>query len=150
MPIRIYVAPQIGSGTREDPYRSIIRNFIDVTQGDRYDEIDNPRTRTSVCTVYARQEVHDALYADREANPGRIVYLLPLSDTDDDKRANLAVPWTSIPEQFRERVTSILAAAGCGEVPEGATLQDVLRMLCEAYQPGLSGKTFLFAGGERF
>lgn len=160
MPIRIYRAPQIGTGTFTDPYRSLLNTFIDVSQGDWFDEIDNPSARQSICTVHARQSVHDAIYADRIPNPGRIVYLSPLCADDIEKRAQLTATWTSFNKPFRNNCLSVLANYGItdADIPAGATLKDVLRLALTRFfdhQRAASGGvvpqswgTFRFAGED--
>lgn len=129
--LRIYIAPQIGSGTFDDPYRSILNDFIDVRNGDRFDEIDNPNTRHSICAVAASQNTHDKIYADRIKYPERIVYVSPLVSNDKEKKDALVTTWATVPESFR-------GAAGAGLLKQGLketdiindmTIKDVLRIL---------------------
>ena len=131
MPIRIYRAKQIGTGTWEDPYRSILNEFIDIHQGDWFDEIDNPLTHFSICMVYARQVAHDAIYADRTVNPGRIVYLSPLSKDDVEKRINLSILWSILPLAFRMIALNVITKDGFEimEVQADHTLKDIIRLL---------------------
>ncbi len=132
MAIRIYIAPQIGSGTFQDPYRSLLNNFIDVSQGDWFDEIDNPATRHSICTVHASQATHDKIYADRLTNPGRIVYLSTLAPDDATKCVVLQSTWLSFPLVFRKAAAAMLMKAANitdTDLSNAVTLKDVLRGL---------------------
>lgn len=73
MPIRIYQSPQIGDGLSPmTAFRSRLHQHIDITQGDHFDEIDNPLTRTSISTVWATQAAHDRIALDPK--------IIPLSD----------------------------------------------------------------------
>src|SRR5512147_2193644 len=67
--IRFYIAPQGGSGTDADPYRSILNDLIDIQVGDWFDEIDNPARRISICCVHASQATHDRIAADVRVLP---------------------------------------------------------------------------------
>jgi len=69
MTIRLYLAPQTGSGTIYDPIRSILNGLIDVAAGDRFTEIDNPARLISICCVHASQATHDAITADARVLP---------------------------------------------------------------------------------
>lgn len=66
---RFYVAPQQGDGSFLNPYRSILNDFINIHQGDWFDEIDNPARHISICCVHALQTSHDAILADGRALP---------------------------------------------------------------------------------
>jgi hypothetical protein len=71
-PIALYRAPQIGSGTIEDPFRSILNELIDTSAGEWFDEIDHEsvkdaaevRRLESVCCVRAAQKTHDRIRRD--------------------------------------------------------------------------------------
>ena len=67
--IRLYIAPQTGSGTPLDPIRSILNSLINVAAGDRFTEIDNPARLISICCVHASQATHDAIAADARVLP---------------------------------------------------------------------------------
>lgn len=69
MLVRFYLAPQQGTGTFQDPYRSILNSLINIQQGDWFDEIDNPARRISICCVHALQGSHDVIIADGRALP---------------------------------------------------------------------------------
>jgi hypothetical protein len=69
MKVRFYLAPQQGTGTMIDPYRSILNDLIDITQGDWFDEIDNPARLISICCVHASQVSHDAIIVDGRSLP---------------------------------------------------------------------------------
>ncbi len=131
MDIRIYIAPQIGSGSLKDPYRSILHNYVDVHKGDWFDEIIDPIAKESMCTLYARQVVHDAIYADRLTNPGRIVYISPLVADDGIKKAKFAGRWDSLSLDFRIAVMEKLEILSIGvkDIEDAVTLKDVLRVI---------------------
>jgi hypothetical protein len=50
---RIYLAPQIGSGTWKDPYRSLLNQFVNIQAGEEFDEVINDARRESLCVVDA-------------------------------------------------------------------------------------------------
>ena len=67
MLVRFYVAPQQGDGSHGNPFRSILNDLINISQGDYFQEIDNPARRISICCVHASQATHDAIVADGRA-----------------------------------------------------------------------------------
>ena len=136
MPIRIYLAPQIGSGTStQDPIRSILNDFVDVRNGDKFDEIDNPSVKQSICTVYASQETHDAIYADRVTNPGRIVYISNLINNALDHDIGLQTEWRTLPQAFKNAAISKLNDVGvtANDLSDTVTLKDVLRVVLHTF-----------------
>jgi len=69
MKVRFYVAPQIGDGTFQNPYRSILNDLVDVESGDWFDEIDHPARRISICCVHASDATHAVILADSRPVP---------------------------------------------------------------------------------
>jgi hypothetical protein len=74
MKIRFYLAPQQGTGTFLDPYRSILNDLIDIHAGDWFDEIDNPARHISICCVHASDDAHTAIEKDLKVIPVSLLY----------------------------------------------------------------------------
>lgn len=91
MSIRFYLAPQQGTGTFQDPFRSILNDLIDVQAGDSFQEIDNPARRISICCVRASDATHAVISADAR--------LLPVSArvADDGLLEHLETLFNSLP-----------------------------------------------------
>jgi hypothetical protein len=64
--LRLYLAPQIGSGTRQNPFRSLLNNLIDTAAGDRFSEMDNPARHISLCCLDASSATHTAVSANSQ------------------------------------------------------------------------------------
>jgi len=69
MKVRFYVAPQQGDGTFQNPYRSILNDLINISQGEWFDEIDHPARRISICCVHASDATHAVILADSRPVP---------------------------------------------------------------------------------
>ena len=74
MKVRFYLASQKGDGTFLNPYRSILNDLIDITQGDWFDEIDNPARHISICCVHASDDAHTAIEKDLKVIPVSLLY----------------------------------------------------------------------------
>lgn len=138
MPIRIYIAPQIGSGMMLDPnpanwsdttgpYRSLLNNLIDILAGDRFDEIDHPARRISICCVEASSATLDLIDADVRVTP-----VIPVRAAD---RAALAVilssPFSSYSLAWRNAARTKLESWGINTkwITGSHTMKDVLRQV---------------------
>jgi hypothetical protein len=128
---RTYIAPQMGKGTFEDPYRSILHDFIDIYNGDWFNEIDNPKNFTSICTVCASQEAHDKIYNDRIENPDRIIYLTTLEPSKEDLETKVKEDYSSLAVDFKSKVEDVLVAQEIDKttIAIDAKLEDVLSMI---------------------
>ncbi len=125
--VKVYIAPQIGSGTFPDPFRSKINNYINVQAGETFDEIDNPARRYSICFVTAQPATHAAIAEDTE-----IVALTPNDVTPAQLQAVLDNPVSSLPLAFRTNVQNALEARGISFAwvdPPNNTIRDVFRYL---------------------
>jgi hypothetical protein len=69
MKVRFYVAPQQGDGTFQNPFRSVLNDLINISQGDWFDEIDHPARRISICCVHASDATHAVILADSRPIP---------------------------------------------------------------------------------
>jgi hypothetical protein len=69
MLVRFYLAPQQGTGTILDPIRSILNDFINIYADEKFNEIDNPARKISICCVHASQATHDSIVADGRSLP---------------------------------------------------------------------------------
>lgn len=129
--IRIYLAPQIGTGTRQDPFRSLLHDLINVAGGDSFDEIDNPAKRMTVCTVTASQVTHDAIAAD-----GRVTPLMPAVVSDMDAlNAVLDTQFSSFDSTWRSATSAAAELAGIntGWINLTNTLRDVMQYLLRVH-----------------
>jgi len=153
--IRVYRARKIGTGVYPDSYRSILHDFIDVSKGDSFDEIELPG-KCSICILDARKAVHDAIVAYEALNPGSVNYLSSPHADMAGLRTQYAQPWADLPLAFRTKAEKLLGADGLADF--SGTIKQVLKRLISIYsqaQKSASGDTksisptFRF-GGEDF
>ena len=146
MPLRIYIAPQIGNGIRGDldpitgfyvwtdstgPYRSLLHKFIDTTAGESFDEIDHPARHVSICTVEARAATLDAIDAD-----SRIIAAIPIRATDRTHLAQiLNAPFSSYPLAWRNAARNKLESWGVNTewITGSHTMKDLLRHIIKQF-----------------
>ena len=103
--IRIYLSPQIGTGTMIDPWRSRINLYIQL--GEYFDEWNNHGRHVSICFVDAIQASHDAIAAD--------ALIIPLSrmHTDDaDLNLGLDAPLSQFTDPELNNLKAGLENAG--------------------------------------
>lgn len=126
---RIYRAPQVGTGSINDPITSILNELIDVQAGDHFDEIDHPARKYSICTVTASQKTHDAIESD-----GRSVALTPLL-SDIGFVSAMDTPFADVPQALRDKAKAQLESDGINTawIMGTNTLRDVLRHLCRMH-----------------
>jgi hypothetical protein len=142
MPLRIYIAPQIGSGlmlspdpsTWSDttgPFRSILHSFIDVSAGHNFDEIDHPARRISICAVEASAAVLTAIEADARVTP---VTYARAADRPA-LAAILAAPFSSYPLAWRNAARTKLESWGINTewITGSHTMKDVLRQVIKIF-----------------
>jgi hypothetical protein len=142
MPVRIYIAPQIGSGivlsadpsTWSDttgPFRSLLNNYINLAAGEGFDEIDHPARRISICTVEASAATLDAIEAD-----ARVVPVIPIRATDRTHLAQiLNAPFSSYPLAWRNAARTKLESLGVNTewITGTSTMKDVLRQIVKLF-----------------
>jgi len=142
MPVRIYIAPQIGSGivlspdpsTWSDttgPFRSLLNNFINLAAGEGFEEIDHPARRISICTVEASATTLDAIEGD-----ARVVPVLPIRATDRTHLAQiLNAPFSSYPLAWRNAARTKLESLGVNTewITGASTMKDVLRQIVKLF-----------------
>lgn len=142
MPIRIYVAPQIGSGVVLDPnplnwtdttgpFRSLLTKFISPSAGEGFDEIDHPARRISICTVEAQSATLDAIEADPRVTP-----VIPTRATDRAQLAQiLNAPFSSYPLAWRNSARLRLEGFGVNTewITGTNTMKDVLRQVIKLF-----------------
>lgn len=128
--VRIYIAPQIGTGAFHDPYRSKLNEYINVENGESFDEIDNPARRHSLCFVIAKPATHAAIAADAE-----IIAVTPNEVTKENVHAILDTPLSSLNQTFKQSVSDALEAKGVSFAWAGGenTIRDVLRYLLRVH-----------------
>jgi len=131
--IRVYRAKQIGTGTHEDPYRSILHNFIDIARGDNFQEIDMPSKRFSICLLDAPKSAHDAIVAYEAANPGTVNYLSSLHADMVGLRTQYSQPWADLPLAFRTKAENILGVDGLADF-SGSVKQVFKRLILKYFQ----------------
>lgn len=146
MPLRIYIAPQIGNGLRGDPdpntgayiwtdstgpYRSLLHKFIDTSAGESFDEIDHPARRISICAVEASAATLDAIEAD-----SRIIAAIPIRATDRTHLAKiLNAPFSSYPLAWRAAARNKLENWGVNTewITGSNTMKDLLRHIIKQF-----------------
>lgn len=127
----IYYAPQIGTGTEEDPFRSLLNDFIDVQVGEWFDEIDNPARRFSICVVSASQTTHNSIGADI-----RCTLLIPtLAGNQEDLRTLLNTSFSSFSVGWRNAAQAKLEELGVSTtwITGTNTLRDVIRYILRTH-----------------
>jgi hypothetical protein len=136
MKVRFYLAPQQGTGTMIDPYRSILNDLIDITQGDWFDEIDNPARLISICCVHASQVSHDAIIVDGRS--------LPIGEIFDDSnmKTYLDSLINSIPNLSVLKVSLGNYGVSTSWLSGSNTIRDGIRYLIRVFS------TFQIANGE--
>ena len=133
MPVRIYIAPQIGSGivlspdpsTWSDttgPFRSLLNNFINLAAGEGFEEIDHPARRISICTVEASATTLDAIEGD-----ARVVPVLPIRATDRTHLESLGVntEWITGASTMKDVLRQIVKLFSVAQVADGHGQTDV-------------------------
>lgn len=128
--MKVYIAPQIGSGTFLDPYRSKLNDYIDIHAGETFDEIDNPARRYSICIVTAQPSTFAVIDADPD-----IVALTPNDVPPAQLAARLDDLVSTLPIAFRDNVRNELEARGISFAWVGAsnTIRDVIRYLLRVH-----------------
>ena len=133
MPVSLYLAPQIGTGTYLDPYRSLLNNIINIPAGEWFDEIDHPVRRLSVCCVHASDSTHATIVANPQVIPLSSVALddLTFSAQMDSKAGvssanitgleskGLNMAWMSIGTTTRDLISMILRGCQFAQRAEG-------------------------------
>ena len=105
MLIRLYSSEYVGDGlSQETAFRLALG---DLAPGVQFDALHNHAKRRGIAAIRAPAEVHDALYADRIANPGRVEYLTPLV-TQEAFRTGLQTTLQDLPLAFRARLRNRL------------------------------------------
>jgi hypothetical protein len=142
MPVRIYIAPQIGSGMLLDPnpanwtdttgpFRSLLNTFVNPSAGEGFDEIDHPARRISICTVEASTATLDAIEADPRVTP-----VIPIRATNRTHLAQiLNAPFSSYPLAWRNAARTKLEAFGINTewITGTNTMKDVLRQVIKMF-----------------
>ena len=142
MPVRIYIAPQIGSGMLLDPnpanwtdttgpFRSLLTKFVNPVAGEGFDEIDHPARRISICTMEASTATLDAIEADPRVTP-----VIPIRATDRTHLAQiLNAPFSSYPLAWRNAARTRLEALGVNTewITGTNTMKDVLRQVIKMF-----------------
>lgn len=119
--VRFYLAPQKGTGTFIDPYRSILNDLIDTTLGDWFDEIDNPVRRLSLCCVHASDDVHTGIEKD-----SRVIPVSPLYKDEADLKDGM--------NGIYDLKSIDLKALGIDkDMVSGTTLKDILSYIIKVF-----------------
>lgn len=143
MPIRIYIAPQIGAGVipypydpttwtdTTGPYRSLLNNYINVAAGECFDEIDHPVRRVSICTVEASAATLTAIEADSRVTP-----VIPIRATDRTHLTQiLSAPFSSYPLTWCTAAKTKMEGWGINMewITASHTMKDVLRQVVKIF-----------------
>lgn len=131
MKFRMYVAPQeFFSDGGNQWWRSIMHNFIDVTVGETFDEIDHPLRHASITSVTATAASHTAIMADGRATP-----LSPLVDSKADLVVWLDRNVASLPSNIRTAMVTKLEGLGINTAWIGPknTLRELIRYLLRTF-----------------
>lgn len=124
MPIRFYVAPQQGTGTFVDPFRSILNDLINVQAGESFTEIDHSSRRISICCVRASDTTHATILADARVFPAS-----PLYADDVAMAAGMEVTLNNIPNIAAIKTKLENAGVSTAWISGSNTLRDALRYL---------------------
>lgn len=131
MSIALYLAPQIGSGTYSDPYRSMLNDLINIISGDWFDEIDHPIRRVSICCVHASDATHSAI-----ALNSQVVRLSSLMPDNLDFASKMDMAATSLPTDMQTAIVTALEAKGINTawMSAATTLRELVAMLLRVCQ----------------
>ena len=123
---RIYIAPQIGTGTKQDPIRSIINNFIDIRNGEWFDEYDFPARKYSMIFVFASQATHTLI-----GNDSQVVIMSGQYENKSELKTGLNVLVGDLPPAMKSNVLAKLEAGGvnAGWISNSNTLKQVIRYI---------------------
>lgn len=126
MKLRLYIAPQQGTGSRFDPYRSIVNDLIDVNAGESFNEIDYPARRYSLVLVMAEDTTHQVIAAD-----SNVTLVSRLYDDRQALKDDLDSDISSFPSVFVQELNTKLEAGGISTswISSSNTLRDVIRYL---------------------
>jgi len=128
MKVRFYLAPQQGTGTEIDPYRSILNDLIDVHQGDWFDEIDNPARHISICCVHALDASHTAILGNTQVIP-----VSPLFASEADIPTGLETILNSIPGIATIKSKLETNGINMAWISGSNTLKDAIRYLLKTH-----------------
>ncbi len=113
------------------PYRSLLNNLINASNGDNFDEIDHPARRISICTVEASSATLDAIETDV-----RVIPVIPLRATDRTHLATiLSAPFSNYPLAWRNAARAKLESWGINTewITGSHTMKDVLRQVIKIF-----------------
>lgn len=128
MKLRFYIAPQIGTGTWTDPYRSLINNFIDVDAGEGFREFDNPARHISICLVTANDSTHATL-----ASQANIVVASRLLDDAADMAVALQENFNGLSNSDALKAKMESHGVSASWITGTNTVKDVLRYLMKVF-----------------
>ena len=148
--IRVYRAKRIGTGTYEDPYRSILDNFANAAVGGHFYEVVELTEKVSVCLLTAPKAVHDAIVAYEVANPSSVNYLSGLHADMAGLRTQYSQLWADLPLAFRTKAESLLEIDGLADFT--GTIKQVLGRLLKKYEQSkiIAKVNSVSFGGEVF
>uniref|UniRef100_A0A6M3JU11 Uncharacterized protein n=1 Tax=viral metagenome TaxID=1070528 RepID=A0A6M3JU11_9ZZZZ len=124
MKARFYIAPQKGIGTEENPYRSILNDFINIHVGEWFDEIDHPARHISICCVHAGDTVHANILIDAKIFP-----ISPLFNDESEISNGLNLSFDSIFNISAIKTKLEEHGINTAWISKSNTLKDVLRYL---------------------
>ena len=127
MKVRFYVAPQQGDGTMLNPFRSVLNDLINISQGDWFDEIDHPARRISICCVHASDATHAVILADSRP--------VPISELYEEGAVGigLAKIFNNITESTALKTKMENQGISTAWITSSNTMRDVLRYLIRIF-----------------
>lgn len=131
MKLRFYVAPQLNRVDDMGGYiSSLLNDYIDVTTGESFTEIDNPARLISLCCVTASDATHVAIAADTQ-----VITVSPLGDDLSDLKTKLDGSLDAIPSVSVSVIKSKLEAVGINMawVQGSNTIRDAIRYLLRIF-----------------
>jgi|WetSurMetagenome_2_1015567.scaffolds.fasta_scaffold158702_2 hypothetical protein len=129
--MKVYLSPQEFVTYGDFSFwRNKLNSYIDVQQGESFQEIDNPARHYSICFLTARSVTHATISGDPE-----IISLTPSDVAPSQIASALDTPVNNLPSAFRTSVQDALEAKGISFAWVGAsnTVRDVLRYLIRVH-----------------
>ena len=124
MKYRVYLAPLIGTGTKQDPFRSLLNSYIDPSAGDWFTDYSNVFRKFSLVFCFASASAHAAIVSDQE-----VVAISPLCADTTDLRLWLNTSYADIGQPAEDKINQKLESFSIPAdwIGPQHALRDVLR-----------------------
>ena len=125
MKFRLYAASMIGVGTRSDPWRNIIFDYIDTSIGEKLSVYDNNNRMFSLCMLQAEDATHTTVLALTE-----VTLLSLLASTLPELVGWLDSDWSDLSQAARDTAVARLETDGgisMAWIGSGNSLRQVFR-----------------------